>query len=285
VRARIADKRVLALVKAFCKAGILTEAQALQDSDTGTPQGGILSPLLANIALSVLDDHFAAAWAAMGDSNARHRRRRGGEATYRLIRYADDFVIVVHGTKAHAETLRDQAADVLAPMGLRLSAAKTKICHIDQGFDFLGFCIQRQPKRGSGKLTVYTYPTKKAVHSVTGKVRAVTRQGLNLPLVVLLDRLAPILRGWTNYFKHGVSKATFDYLRRFTWRRVLLWIRRKHRRANWKWIRRRYLPGWWPTDGNATLFDPGKVTVSRYRYRGRIASPWSAAKPSPAPSA
>jgi RNA-directed DNA polymerase len=89
--------------------------------------------------------------------------------------------------------------------------------------------------------------------------------------VVLLDRLAPILRGWTNYFKHGVSKATLDYLRRFTWRRV--WIRRKHRRANWKWILRRYLPGWRPTDGNATLFDPGKVTVSRYRYRGRIASP------------
>ncbi len=82
VQARIADKRVLALVKAFCKAGILTEAQAWQDSDTGTPQGGILSPLLANIALSVLDDHFAADWAAMGDSDARHRRRRRGEPTY-----------------------------------------------------------------------------------------------------------------------------------------------------------------------------------------------------------
>src|SRR5829696_3791262 len=207
------------------------------------------------------------------------------EATYRLIRYADDFVIVVHGTQAHAEALRDQAAAVLAPMGLRLSAAKTRICHIDQGFDFLGFRIQRQPKRGAGKPTVYTYPTKKAVHSVTAKVRTVTRQGLNLPLAVLLDRLAPILRGWTNYFKHGVSKATFDYLRRFTWRRVLLWIRRKHRSANWKWIRRRYLPGWWPTDGDLTLFDPGKVTVSRYRYRGRIPSPWSAAQPSPNPSA
>jgi RNA-directed DNA polymerase len=285
VRARIADKRVLALVKAFCKAGVLTEAQAWQDSDTGTPQGGILSPLLANIALSVLDDHFAADWAAMGNASARHRRRRRGEPTYRLIRYADDFVVLVHGTKAHAEALRDQAAAVLAPMGLRLSPAKTRICHIDEGFDFLGFRIQRQPKRGSGKLTVYTYPTKKAVHSVTGKVRTITRQRLNFPLAVLLDRLAPILRGWTNYFKHGVSKATFDYLRRFTWRRVLLWIRRKHHRANWKWIRRRYLPGWWPTDGDLSLFDPGKVTVSRYRYRGRIPSPWSAAQPSPNPSA
>ena len=116
-------------------------------------------------------------------------------------------------------------------------------------------------------------------------MRTVTRQGLNLPLAVLLDRLAPILRGWTNYFKHGVSKATFDYLRRYTWRRVLLWIRRKHRRANWKWIRRRYLPGWWPADGDVTLFDPGKVTVSRYLYRADKPNPWSAAQPNPTPSA
>jgi RNA-directed DNA polymerase len=269
VRARIADKRVLALVKAFCKAGILTEAQANQNTDTGTPQGGILSPLLANIALSVLDEHFAAAWATMGDSSARHRRRCRGEATYRLIRYADDFVIVVHGTKAHAEQLRDEAAAVLAPMGLHLSPTKTRICHIDEGFDFLGFRIQRQPKPGSGKPTVYTYPTKTALCSVKAKVRTVTRQGLNQPLAVLLNRLAPILRGWTNYFRHGVSKATFDYLRRFTWRRVLIWIRHKHRRANWKWIRRRYLPGWWPTDGDVALFDPAKIAVTRYRHRGQ----------------
>ena len=146
-------------------------------------------------------------------------------------------------------------------------------------------CCPSGPKRGSGKPTVYTYPTKKAVHSVTGKVRTVTRQGLNLPLALLLDRLTPILGGWTTYFKHGVSKATFDYLRRFTWRRVLLWIRRKHRRANWKWIRRHYLPGWWPTDGDVALFDPGKVTVGRYRYQANSASPWSAARLSPDPSA
>jgi RNA-directed DNA polymerase len=89
VRARVGDKRVLALVKAFLKAGILTEAGQPKDIEAGTPQGGILSPLLANIALSVLDEHFAAAWAAMGDSSARHRRRCRGEATHRLVRYAD----------------------------------------------------------------------------------------------------------------------------------------------------------------------------------------------------
>ena len=275
VRRRVGDKRVLALIKAFLKSGILTEAGLTDATETGTPQGGILSPLLANIALSVLDDHFTAAWSAMGDSSARHRRRARGEATYRLVRYADDFVVLVHGSKAHTEALRDQVTAVLAPMGLSLSEEKSRICHVEDGFDFLGFRIQRQPKRGSGKPTVYTWPTKKALASVKATVRTVTRQGLHQPLAVLLYRLAPILRGWTNYFRYGVSKATFDYLRRFTWRRVLLWLRRKHRRANWKWLLRHYLPGWWPQAGNVALFDPGKVAVSRYRYRGNIATPWS----------
>ncbi len=198
----------------------------------------------------------------------------GGDVS--LVRYADDFVILVHGTQAHAETLRDQAAAVLAPMGLRLSAAKTRIVSVDQGFDFLGFRIQRQPKRGSGKPTVYTYPTKTALASVKAKVRTVTRQGRNQPLAALLHRLAPVLRGWTSYFRHGVSKASFDYLRRFTWRRVLLWLRRKHRPVRWRYLRRRYLPGWWPTDGMVSLFDPAKVAVSRYRYRANIPTPWSA---------
>jgi RNA-directed DNA polymerase len=232
--------------------------------------------LLANIALSVLDEHLAAAWAAMGDASARHRRRRRGQATYRLVRYADDFVVLVHGTKEHAEALREEVAAVLAPMGLVLSEAKTRICHVDEGFDFLGFRVQRQPKRGSGKPTIYTYPTKTALAAVKAKVRKATRTGLNQPLAVLLYRLAPILRGWANYFRHGVSKATFDYLREFTWRRVICWLRRKHPTATWKWLRRRYLPGWWPTDGDVVLLDIGKIAVTRYRYRPSIATPWAA---------
>src|SRR5918995_303682 len=86
---------------------------------------GVLSPLLANIALSILDDHFAKAWESWGDFNARSRRRRKGMATYRLVRYADDFVVLVAGTRAHAEALRDEVAAVLRPMGLRLSEEKT----------------------------------------------------------------------------------------------------------------------------------------------------------------
>ena len=231
--------------------------------------------MLANVALSVLDEHFAEAWEAMGDSSARHRRRAKGLATYRIIRYADDFVVVVNGTRTHAEALRDEVAAVLSPMGLRLSEEKTRIVHIDDGFDFLGFRIQRAPKRGSGKLTVYTYPSKDAVASVKAKVRKATREATNQPLSTLCYRLSPILRGWANYFRHGVSKATFDYLRRFTWRRVICWLRHKHPHATWKWLRRRYLPGWWPTDGDVSLYDPMSIPVTRYRYRANnIATPW-----------
>ena len=277
VRTRIGDRRVLALVAAFLRAGILGEDGVERDTAAGTPQGGILSPLLANIALSVLDEHFVAAWAAMGaHSGARQQRRRTGLATYRLVRYADDFVVLVAGTRDHAEAVRDEAAAVLAPMGLRLSPTKTRIAHIDEGFDFLGFRVRRHQKRGTDRRFVYTYPAKTALASVKAKVRSLTRGATDLSLAILLHRLNPVLRGWTAYFRHGVSKATFSYLRAFVWRRVVCWLRHKHRRSNWTQLRRRSLPGWWTTEGEATLFNPSAVTVSRYRYRGgRIPLPWT----------
>ena len=122
---------------------------------------------------------------------------------------------------------------------------------------------------------MYTWPSKKALASVKAKVRTVSRQGLNLPLADLLRRLNQVLRGWTNYFRHGVSKRTFGYLRSFVWQRVVSWLRRKYRRANWEQLRRRHLLGWWPSDGDVVLFDPSAVAVTRYRYRGAaIPSPW-----------
>jgi RNA-directed DNA polymerase len=130
--------------------------------------------------------------------------------------------------------------------------------HLDEGFDFLGFRIQRQTRRSDGKRCVYTFPSKKALASIKAKVRTMTRGATNQPLDVLCYRLAPVLRGWANYFRHGVSKSTFDYVRQFTWRRVICWLRHKHPHANWKWLRRRYLPRWWPTDGEVVLFDIGR---------------------------
>ena len=276
VRKRVGDRRVLDLVKAFLKAGILGEDGVERDTNTGTPQGGILSPLLSNIALSVLDEHFAEAWERV-PSWAREQRRRKGLANYRLIRYADDFVALVAGTRAHAESLREEAAAVLRTMGLVLSETKTRIAHIDEGFDFLGFRIQRQQERGATKHYVYTYPRKAALAAIKAKVRKLCQGTLNQKLTVLLNRMNSVLRGWTNYFRYGVPKATFAYLSAFVWRRVIRWLCRKHPQRNWKWLRGRYLQGWWPREGRVALFKTTLVGSIRYSYRrdDSIPSPWS----------
>jgi RNA-directed DNA polymerase len=154
VRARVKDKRVLALVKAFLKAGVLTETRHHEDSFTGTPQGGILSPLLANIALSVLDEHVHGPWldgGTMTTPRRRARRRAKGLPNWRIVRYADDFVILVHGTHDDAQTLRENIAAVLAPLGLRLSPAKTQIVHMSESLNFLGLRIHWRRKRGTSK--------------------------------------------------------------------------------------------------------------------------------------
>lgn len=287
VRRRVGDKRVLALVKAFLKAGILSEDLVSRDTHTGTPQGGILSPLLANIALSALDDYAAEQWLTTGDATQRYRRRQRGGATWRLVRYADDFVALVSGTHEHAEALQAELAAVLAPMGLRLSAEKTGVLHIDEGFDFLGFRIKRDRQHGSDRCYIYTYPAKKALASIKRKVKTASRQDINRPLASLLQQLNAMLRGWTQYFRHSSASATFAYLRHYTWWRVVAWLHRKHPKMNWKTLRQRYLrPAGktWAADGATTLFDPTTVTVIRYRFRGaQIHTPWDE-PPHPAPA-
>ncbi len=279
VRARVGDKRVLGLVKAFLKAGILSEDGLLRDNDTGTPQGSILSPLLSNVALSVLDEHIAQAPGGPGtDRNERQRRRRRGLPNFRLARYADDWCLMVHGTRADAEALRDEIAEVLSAMGLRLSQEKTLITHIEQGLDFLGWRIQRHRKPGTSRSYVYTYPAKKALRAIMAKVKALCRQvGTNQPLDALLSRLNPALRGWCAYFRPGVSSATFSYLRYYLWHTVWRWVQRKHPKTSWKKIRRHYggRGSWWASE-NRDLFNPATVGTIRYRYRGAaIPTPWA----------
>lgn len=279
LRVRVSDRRVLSLVKAFLKAGVMTAAGDRERTLTGTPQGGILSPLLANIALSQLDEHFDQRWRQEMDSwHKRNKRRRGGEANYRLIRYCDDFVIVVAGERRHAERLREEVAAVLAPMGLRLSPDKTHVVHIDDGFDFLGFHIRRMRKRGTNRQYVYTVPSKKAIQSVKDKVRDQTsRSTLHLGLDELLSSLNRSLQGWANYFRHGVSKATFSSIDSFTWWRIARWVRRKHNRIGWPDLRRRFCDQGWRFASSGTVFTgASSVTVSRYRYRGAtIPTPWT----------
>lgn len=281
VRGRIADKRVLGLIRAFLKAGVLTEDGLNRDTRTGTPQGGILSPLLANIALSVLDEHFAAKWEALGPEWTRAKHRRAGGATMKLIRYADDFVVLVHGSRSDAEALLGEVAEVLAPIGLRLSEEKTHLTHIDDGFDFLGWRIQRRTWQGRGgiKLTVYTYPSKKSLASIKAKIRMLTRRKAHRTLADLLRRLNPAIRGWCTYFQHGVSKRTFSYVDHFAFWRILGWLKKRHPKLNTHTVIRRHLPGWQIKADGIEFFRAPTVPVTRYRYRGtRIRNPWTSTR-------
>jgi len=238
----------------------------------------VRSPLLSNVALSVLDEHFARApGGAALTSWGRVRRRRLGLPNYRLVRYADDWTLMVAGTRDDAAALREEAAQVLARTGLRLSEEKTLITHIDEGLDFLGWRIQRHRKRGTNQRYVYTYPSRKALRAAMAKVKMWCRQvDTNQPLDVLLARINPLLRGWTAFFRPGVSSKTFQYLSAYVWRRVAGWIRRKHPGISRGEFRRRYGDGgWWPRGQELALFNAGLVTTTRYRYRGSvIPSPW-----------
>ncbi len=126
----------------------------------------------------------------------RSRRRVKGLPRWRLVRYADDFVVLVHGAKADVENLREDVARVLAPMGLRLSAAKTQVVHMSDGFDFPGFHIRWKRKRGTDKWHVYTFIADRPIRSVKAKIRALTnRRSQQHPGTVLI-RLGQIMRGW-----------------------------------------------------------------------------------------
>jgi len=289
LRARITDKRVCALVKAFLKAGVMTDCGGREETLTGTPQGGILSPLLANIALSALDDHFMRQWRQMGTTWQRAGRRKRGLGTWRLIRYADDFVVMVNGSRAHAEALREETAAVLAPLGLWLAEEKTRVVHIDEGFDFLSFTIRRMRKRGTSKRHVYTAPSRKAIQDVKDKVSARThRSTLHQSPEALIQGMNRTLGGWANYFRHGVSKAVFRAIDHHAWGRIMRWLRRKYKqgrsRIGMPELRRRFCErGTWRFAVNGVRFTGAfAVPVTRYRYRGsNIPTPWT---PRPAPA-
>ena len=285
VRSRIKDKRVLRLVKAFLKAGILTELGDIEDTHTGTPQGGILSPLLANIALSVLDEHLHAPWKPGGEMSTRVQRAkrvRHREPNWRIVRYADDFVVLVRGERHHVEGLREQIARVLSPVGLNLSEAKTQIVHMSEGFDFLGFHIRWRHKRGTNKWYVYTFIGQRSFRSVKAKIRALTPRTSQWDLRAALIRINQITRGWSNYFKHAIAQRTFAHLQQYTWGRLVRMMRTRHR---WRWKDiRRWLtdPGtgrWKPIAADGIeLFNPETIPIRRYRYRGdTIPKPWPTA--------
>ena len=274
VERRIGDRRVLELIRAFLRAGVMTEAGRLERRLTGTPQGGIISPLLMNVALSVLDREFEQRWEKK--ASRRQQLRRKGLATYRLIRYADDAVVMVKGTRAQAEAIMAELPEILSRVGLKLSPTKTRLTHIDDGFEFLGFRIVRKP-RGNKLPCVYTFVSNEALASVKRRVKALTsRSTIGLSLPQLIRKLNLVVRGWAVHFRFAAAKRTFSYLGHYVWWRVARWLRKKHKGRGWRWLQRRYpLPG---SAGRTSyvLYNPGTMAVLRYRFRGSmIATPWN----------
>jgi RNA-directed DNA polymerase len=240
----------------------------------------VLSPLLANIALSALDDHFTGRWQDMMNTPVkRAKRRRNGLGNWRLIRYADDFVVMVAGDRRHAEALREEVAAVLAPLGLRLAEEKTRVVHIDKGFDFWAVTIRRMRKRGTSKRYVYTVPSKKAIQAVKDKVSARTyRSTRHLSPDVLIQSIDRTLTGWANYHRHNVAKAAFSKVDSHAWGQIMRWLRHKHGRTGMPELRRRFcVPGTWTFAYNGVVFKgASSVPVARYRYRGsKIPSPFT----------
>jgi RNA-directed DNA polymerase len=274
---RVKDRKVLRLVSAFLRAGVVEEHGRFAETLTGTPQGGVISPLLANIYLSVLDRHFARVWQEqMSPQWRRQYRHRRGRPTYRLVRYADDFVVLVHGARSDAEALKAEVGRLVAgKLKMTLSEEKTHITHIDDGFVFLGFHIQRKP-RGDGRRVVLTIPSKQALAAVMHKIKKLTARGTtSMSLAQVLRKVNPVLRGWAAYFRYGASKKTFAYLGWYAWWRLIWWIRRKHR-LTWKQLRRRHYGIDRITEDNHVLYNPAKMRVERYRYRGaQISTPYN----------
>ncbi|MGW1201143.1 group II intron reverse transcriptase/maturase [Streptomyces sp. NPDC002536] len=283
VRQRVKDKRVLALVKAFLKAGALTEGGEREETYTGTPQGGILSPLLANIALTALDEHMHGPWSEGQEQSTQSKRairRRKGLPCWRIVRFADDFVIMSNGLESDVENLREEVTAALRPLGLRLSPAKTRVVHMADGFDFLGFHIQWRRRRGSDKWHVYTFIADRPVRQLKERIRALTNRTSQQNPAYIMTKLNQVMRGWANYFKHAVCKHTMRALANFVWHRVVTWWSTRRR---WKWrdVRRWLIDpatGRWnpPAVDGITLFNLAAVPITRYRYRGitKIPNPW-----------
>jgi RNA-directed DNA polymerase len=185
--------------------------------------------------------------------------------------------VLVHGTREDAETLKAEIGHLLASkLKMTLSQEKTHITHLDDGFVFLGFHIQAK-RRGDGRRVVLTIPSKQALASVMGKIKKLTgRATTSFSLSSVLWQVNPVLRGWAAYFRYGASKKTFSYLGWYAWWRMLHWIRRKHPHLTWKQLRRRYYGADRIAADDIVLYNPAKMKVERYRYRGaQISTPYN----------
>jgi RNA-directed DNA polymerase len=224
IERRVSDRRMLKLLRGWLRAGIF-EGGVVSAQEAGTPQGSPLSPLLANIALHVLDR----AWRVEG-------RRLGV-----LVRYADDLVVLC-ATRRQAEAARELVAAVLAELGLRLSPEKTRIVHLAggaEGFDFLGFHHRMGRSRKDGRWYLLQWPSARAMARIRAKIRALTdRRRARLPLEWAVENVNHAVRGWGNYFRYGNSGAKFSAIDSYVNERLAILASAKHGLRGRNWVSR-----------------------------------------------
>ena len=222
----------LPLVDKWLKAGVMIEG-VLHSTDKGTPQGGVISPLLLNIALHGMES-------SVGVVYKKRDKYTSLTSNVGLVRYADDFV-VFGTTEEECETAMYKVSDWLGERGLELSEEKTNIKHLTNGFDFLGFTIKEYRERLADKPVLLITPSKESVLNFRQRMRTEWDRLKGHSVDYVMTNLNPILRGWGNYFRHVASTETFNKLSRFNYRRSALWGRKTHNQKSAAWLKSKYM--------------------------------------------
>lgn len=240
IRRRIADRRVIAVIGQFLRAGVVEQNQ-YSDTLTGTPQGGIASPLWANIYLHQFDLWWQEHYGNLDRYERERRRRTGYSGGVFMSRYADDFVLLTSGTKAFVYELRSEVAEFLTKeLQLELSMEKSQVTHAEDGFDFLGFHIQwMTPKNNKPWLRIV--PSEKSIQRYRTKIREITggKWAFTRFPADVIQAVNRVARGWALYYRYVNSKSILNTLDWWTEDRVVRWLQKHHQKGIY-WVLRKY---------------------------------------------
>ncbi|MGK3274408.1 group II intron reverse transcriptase/maturase [Comamonas kerstersii] len=215
------------ILRKWLKAGVVHQGR-LSPTEEGTPQGGIISPTLANMALNGLEGGL------IEHLGARFERSKIKGLKVNVIRYADDFVVTGSSRELLESEIRPWIEAFLAQRGLRLSLEKTKVVYMDEGFDFLGWNFRKY----KGKLLIK--PSKKNVKAFYSKVRGILKTHISVKQEDLIAKLNPVLRGWAQYHQPVVAKEAFSRMDSLIYWRLMRWSRRRHPNKSRSWCKSRY---------------------------------------------
>ncbi|MBV1688991.1 group II intron reverse transcriptase/maturase [Novosphingobium sp. G106] len=276
VRRRIRDRKILRLVLAFLRAGIMVET-TVRHPVAGTPQGGIISPLLSNIVLTAIDERYRRWTPGPYETVTSATQRRGrdynsGKATFYIVRYADDFVVLVSGPRAAAEAEKEALARFLREeLRLELSPEKTLITDIRKGFDFLGYRIVKKRSPRSGRFVCKLLIPLSRLQRLRDTIKARTkRPSLLLALSAIIDNLNPLILGWRTYYRHAMRACReFSKLDHWLWERIYRWLRKKHPKTRRTIFRRFYRRA----PGGPLRWTEGTARLRRFSEGGHLPLP------------